>query len=206
MSRDSDKFIELLKPVYSDVVRYCRAMCRNGNPDDAEDILQNTLVKGYEKLYMLNDETKFKNWIFSIATREHKTFLRSHFWKRFLPLAGAHHEYGETPVYDRSDDDYDKKVLYHALSELNEKERAAILLFEIGGFSIRDIMEIQNEKSESTVKSRLSRTRDKLKSSIEKAEEQNTKLNPAEGDIQNETLKIISELERKEKRHGQILG
>ena len=206
MSRESDKFIELLKPVYNDLVRYCRAMCREGNPDDAEDILQESLVKGFEKLRTLNDETKFKSWIFSIATREHKNFLRSRFWKRFLPLGSEHNNYCEITVYDRTDEDYERKILYHALSELKEKERTAILLFEIGGFSIRDITEIQKEKSESAVKSRLSRTRDKLRSCIEKAETQNKKLNPAEGDIQNETLKIISGIERKGNRHGQVLG
>ncbi len=196
MSRESDKFIELLKPVYSDLARYCRSMCRDGNPDLAEDVFQETLLKGLVKLHTLNDEAKFKNWMFSIATRTHRTLMRARFWKRFLPLVKEYEEYGDKTVYDGIDSDHKTKILFHALSKLREKEKTAILLFEIGGFSVRDITEIQKEKSESAVKSRLSRTREKLGKIINEAESRNTKLNPAEGDLQNETNKIISGIER----------
>ncbi len=196
MSLESDKFTELLRPVYGDLARYCRAMCRDGSRDDAEDVFQDTLVRAFEKLHTLGDESKFKNWIFSIATRTRISNARRAFWKRFLPIAGNHLELGEPAVYRNDDEDYETRILHHALSGLNEKERAAILLFEIGGFSIRDITEIQNERSESAVKSRLSRTRDKLKRMIEDAESKNKKLNPAEGDLKDETLKIISGIER----------
>lgn len=206
MSLESDKFTELLRPVYGDLARYCRAMCRDGSRDDAEDVFQDTLIRAFEKLHTLGDESKFRNWIFSIATRTRVSHARRAFWKRFLPLAEHHLELGEPAVYKDAGEDYEIKILHHALSELNEKERTAILLFEIGGLSVRDITEIQNEKSESAVKSRLARTRDKLKRLIEDAEARNKKLNPAEGDLKNETLKIISGIERKGNKHGQVLG
>jgi ribose 1,5-bisphosphokinase PhnN len=44
------------------------------------------------------------------------------------------------------------------------------LLFELSQFSIEEIVEIQKEKSLSAVKSRLSRTREKLKKIILKLE------------------------------------
>ena len=53
-----------------------------------------------------------------------------------------------------------------ALDTLSEKERTAILLFEIGGLSLEEIMKLQKEKSISAVKSRLSRTRLKLRNTI----------------------------------------
>ncbi len=206
MSRESEKFIELLKPVYNDLARYCRSMCRDGNPDLAEDVFQETLLKGLVKLHTLKDEAKFKNWMFSIATRTHRTSMRARFWKRFLPLAGEHLEFGEPVVYSGIDNDYRTKILFYALSKLKEKEKTAILLFEIGGFPIRDIMEIQKEKSESAVKSRLSRTREKLSKIINETDSKKIKFNPAEGDLQNETIKIISGIERKRNERGQLLG
>ena len=203
-----ETFIELLKPVYNELLRYCKSMYKNGCYDDAEDLFQNTLIKGYQKIESLEDETKFKSWIFTIATREYISMYRSSFWKRFLPLGEGHNDKFVYDVYDRTDSDHDKVVLLDALSRLNYKERSAILLFEIGNFSIRDIMDIQNERSESAVKSRLSRVREKLKNIIlNNREKYIININPEKGDLEDETLKILSGIKRKgNEPNGQVLG
>lgn len=208
MSREKEKFIELLKPVYNDLLRYCKAMFKNGSYDDAEDLFQNTLVKGYQKVETLTDGTKFKSWIFTIATREFVSMHRNNFWKRFLPLGEEHEDKFVTDVYDRYDNDYDKTVLLNALSKLNYKERSAILLFEVADFSIREIKEIQGERSESAVKSRLSRVREKLRKTILENGKKNILLiNPVKGDLEDETLKILSGIKRKgDGANGQVLG
>ena len=51
--------------------------------------------------------------------------------------------------------------LYQALDRLTENQQEAIILFEISGFSIREIVEIQGA-SESAIKQRLKRGREKL--------------------------------------------
>ena len=201
-------FIELLKPVYNELLRYCKSMYKNGCYDDAEDLFQNTLIKGFQNIESLADESKFKSWIFTIATREYVSMYRGSFWKRFLPLGEEHNNRFVYDVYDRTDSDHDKIILHNALSRLNHKERSAILLFEIGNFSIRDIMDIQNERSESAVKSRLSRVREKLKKIIiENGDNNITNINPEKGDLEDETLKIISGIKRKGgEPNGQVLG
>ena len=55
----------------------------------------------------------------------------------------------------------DVELLYKALELLPEEQREALILFEISGFSIRDISELQ-QASEAAVKQRLKRGRDKL--------------------------------------------
>ena len=59
--------------------------------------------------------------------------------------------------------DSDAKVylLHEALALLPDVQKEAIILFEISGFSIKDIMSIQNA-SESAVKQRLKRGRERL--------------------------------------------
>lgn len=208
MSPEKEKYIELLKPVYNDLLRYCKAMFKNGCYNDAEDLFQNTLVKSYQKIETLSDDSKFKSWIFTIASREFISLHRNNFWKRFLPLGEEHNDKFVYELYDRSDDDHDKKVLLNALSKLNYKERSAILLFEVANFSIREIQEIQNEKSESGVKSRLSRVREKLRKYILEYSGKNNLLTGLEkGDLQDETLKILSGIRRKgDEADGQVLG
>lgn len=51
--------------------------------------------------------------------------------------------------------------LHHALAQLPDPQREAIILFEITGLSIKEIMNLQ-DSSESAVKQRLSRGRKTL--------------------------------------------
>ncbi len=157
----NSEFTGLLKPHYNDVVNYCRALCSGSSKAEAEDVMQQALLKAFEKFDSLRDKNRFRSWLFQIITRCFYDSVRKPFWSRFVSL---HSEEGQA-AFQVFEDDYfdDNQWLVGALSKLNKKERAAILLFEIGGFSIEEITNIQNEKSESTVKSRLSRSRKKLK-------------------------------------------
>ena len=217
MCRDTNKFLELLKPEYNDAVRYCRALCASWSPDDAEDVLQQSLLKALESFGSLNEHEKFRSWFFKIITRVFYSSVRKHFWKKFVPMDNIKADIPE--IYPRGEFNEDKIILHKALSELSAKERTAVLLFEIADFSIDEIKAIQNEKSSSAVKSRLSRARKKLKWRIEELEIKNEfsangnsnktlltgsgssgrssseSLNGSfQGDLENETIKLIAEL------------
>jgi RNA polymerase sigma-70 factor (ECF subfamily) len=58
-------------------------------------------------------------------------------------------------------EDADVHFLHQAVAQLSEDQRECIILFEISGFSIKEITHIQNA-SESAVKQRLKRGREKL--------------------------------------------
>lgn len=197
----TNQFIELLKPLYSDALKYCRALCAKRSADDAEDVLQQSLLKALENFGDLNDKSKFRSWFFKIITREFFNSVRKDFWIRFLPLE----EFTDIPqlpeVFDKEEENETKLILRKALSKLSSKERSAILLFEIAGFSMEEIKEIQNEKSISAIKSRLSRTREKLKKYIEDEENNisnsKTKSSIIIGDISNETIKLVTDIEGK---------
>ena len=99
-------------------------------------------------------------------------------------------------MYDRAENNERKQLLYDALSKLSSKERSAVLLFEISGFSVEEIRVIQNERSLSAVKSRLSRARKKLRTSISELENNHSLPNYKKnftGDLEHETLKVIAE-------------
>ncbi len=213
MCRDTNKFLELLKPEYNDAVRYCRALCSSWSPDDAEDVLQQSLLKALESFGSLNEHEKFRSWFFKIITRVFYSSVRKHFWKKFVPMDNIKTDIPE--IYPRGEFNEDKIILHKALSELSAKERTAILLFEIADFSIDEITAIQNENSSSAVKSRLSRARKKLKRRIEELETKNEFSangnsnktlftgseslssgldNSFQGDLENETIKLIAEL------------
>lgn len=49
--------------VYRQMVRMC------GNPDDAEDVLAESLLSAYRAMHQLSDETAFQSWLAIIARR-----------------------------------------------------------------------------------------------------------------------------------------
>lgn len=196
----NSEFTELLKPHYNDAVNYCRALCSGASKAEAEDVMQQALIKAFEHVDALQDEERFRSWFFQIITRCFYDAVRKPFWSRFVSLSS---EEGQVAFKVFEDDFFeDNQLLIGALSKLGKKERAAILLFEIGGFSIREITLIQKENSESAVKSRLSRTREKLKEFMEKAD-QERRSNPrflksqrslTTNDLNHETSRIIKEI------------
>ena len=202
MYRDTEKFIELLKPHYNDAVNYCTALCYRQSLDDAKDLLQESLLKSLENIGSLKEDSKFRSWLFTIITREFYNSHRRSFWKRFtstdaVPMPDI---FDKTSTSSNGNDD--KDTLMKALEQLKPKERSAILLFEIGGFSIEEITQMENEKSQSAVKSRLSRTRDKLKKIITNLESNSgdggkiisNNKGDLENDLEKETIGIIAGL------------
>ena len=130
-----------------------------GNKDEADDLAQDTLVKAYLSSAGYQDKGKFRSWLFKMA---HNTFLNhrasQHYTENIdddriksLPLGGD----GEGSYED----------LYLALSTLPPKERSAITLFYLTGYSIKEIAQI-TATSEDAVKKQLSRGRDKLKEKL----------------------------------------
>lgn len=204
MCRDTNKFLELLKPQYNDAVKYCRALCAGWSPDDAEDVLQQALLKSLENFGSLKDDSKFRSWFFKIITRTFYSAIRKHFWKKFLPIDKIAVDIPE--IYPRTDSDGEKELIHRALARLSSKERSAVLLYEIADFSVEEIRQVQNERSSSAVKSRLSRARKKLKQYFTEPERR-SKLNSSKkfltgsesfgGDIENETIKLAAELRTK---------
>jgi RNA polymerase sigma-70 factor, ECF subfamily len=165
-----DKFIELVKPHYNDALRYCRALCVGKHSEEAKDVLQQALLKAIENFGSLNEYPKFKSWFFKIITNCFYDVTRKHFWKNLVSLDNYEASENIPDVYNNSDVSDTRNLISIALGKLSDKEKIAILLFEIEGFSIEEISELQNENSQSAVKSRLSRARKKLKDIIIKLE------------------------------------
>jgi RNA polymerase sigma-70 factor (ECF subfamily) len=165
MQRSSEDFIELLKPIYSNAISYCIALTRNET--EAKDLLQDSLLKALEKFTALRDDTKFKPWLFTILTRRYYALYQKSLIKKNFLNESYYYETVEFPqIFEKETNELNQKALLEALGLITEKERVAIVLFEVGDFSMEEIRMIQGEKSLSAVKSRISRTRIKLKELI----------------------------------------
>lgn len=80
---NGQRFEALLRPHRAALQAYLHRLI--GPPDQAEDVLQQSLLKAFESFESLRDEARFKSWLFSIATRTGIDHLRRH--KRWRPFA-----------------------------------------------------------------------------------------------------------------------
>jgi RNA polymerase sigma-70 factor, ECF subfamily len=172
-------------------------LCAGKTVAEASDVLQQSFLQAIEKCDHLKEIDKFKSWFFKIITRCYLDTYRKNFWRKFQSLDKIDSVSNIPDVFNYEKYNEDKMMLMNALSQISDKERSALLLFEIAGFSIEEIAQIQNENSISTIKSRLSRSRQKLKEIILKFEksvnDRNVNVPNVElDDVETETLKVIS--------------
>ncbi|XOV66166.1 MAG: RNA polymerase sigma factor [Fluviicola sp.] len=150
-----EEFLTLYEPVHERFERFCRARVY-GNMD-YRDLLNESLLVAYDKLDTLRSKEAFLSFLIGISVR----ILSNNHQKK------KEERWSVATEKDKQDftigvSDPDVHFLYEGLSHLKEEQRECLILFEISGFSIKEIAVIQNA-SESAIKQRLKRGRDKLK-------------------------------------------
>lgn len=151
-----EKFLKLLEPIHDRFERFCRARVY-GNMD-YQDLMNDTLLVAFEKFENLKSETAFLSFLFGISVR---LLANNNKKKKEVGLINDGSLFQIQDHNTNSSFEAEVHFLHAALAQLNEEQRESIILFEISGFSIREICEIQ-QASESAVKQRLKRGREKL--------------------------------------------
>ena len=167
---DRAEFARLVEAYSGQVYRLALKMLHN--PQDAEDILQETFIKAYNALPNFEGRSSLSTWLYRIATNEALMFLRK---KRPVQVS-----VDETIESDEGDERPRQIVdwcclpedelmstearanLDRSVQQLPETLRTVFLLRDIEGLSTRETAEVL-DISESAVKTRLSRARFKLR-------------------------------------------
>jgi len=156
MNAFQKEFLAYYEKEHDAFVRFCHAKAYGLM--EAEDLVSESVLAALENFNTLEKKEAFRSYLFSIAMN----VLNKK--NRRLKFRG---KYYETKVFEIKDegisaeDRMDIGILYDALNELPAKQKDALILFEISGFSIKEIAKTQKEK-ESTIKQRLKRGREKL--------------------------------------------
>jgi len=166
---DQDRFADDAMP-FMDAL-YTAAMRMTHNAADAEDLVQETFLRGYRGYPRFEEGTNLRAWLYRILTN---TFINSYRSKQRRPQESDLGEIEDLYLYRRlggveasqrgrsAEDELMDFVtdaeVKAALDELPEQFRVAVLLADVEGFSYKEIAEIL-EIPIGTVMSRLHRGR-----------------------------------------------
>ncbi|MCQ2183430.1 MAG: RNA polymerase sigma factor [Bacteroidales bacterium] len=153
-----EQFIDNVRIEQNALRGFLLALCC-GDEAEADDILQESLMKAYLHLDRYSDRGKFHSWLFRIA---HNTFLNRIASAR--PCSSID-EFQSIPDKTSADSGYKYQELYMALTYLPPSERVSVTLFYLNGYSVKEISKCTGN-SVNAVKKQLSRGREKLRKHI----------------------------------------
>ena len=145
----------MYEPIHNSFERFCRAKAVGRM--DFRDLMNDTLLIAYQKFESLQSEKAFLSFLFGICIR-----LISNKNRKKREVFNLDSEViNNIPDDTRPANTTEIQLLYRAIAKLPTEQQESILLFEISGFSIKEIAAI-HQVSESAVKKRLQRGREKL--------------------------------------------
>jgi RNA polymerase sigma-70 factor (ECF subfamily) len=158
---DSEAFSLLVDKYQNRIFNFVKMMVQNR--EEAEDLTQEALIKGFNSIGKLQSASSFKSWLFRIANN---TVLDSIRRKR-IEIADAEESLKETYVDSATPEtriltEKRTQAVKWALSRLKEEQRRILVLCDLEGLSYREISDALNVPF-GTVQSRIFYARRKLK-------------------------------------------
>lgn len=160
---DKEAFTQIILSIKNDL--YKIAKMKTTNEEDIQDIIQETMIDSYKNLKKLKEPTKFKAWIIKILINN---------CNKYYKRKARHNE-----VYDRYDIEFykdnikyneEKNIVedtldfYEMIKELKYDDRIIIILYYGEKYTTKEISQILTV-NESTIKTRLTRAKEKIKKS-----------------------------------------
>lgn len=152
--KDVNAFSCLYQNVYKDLYRF--ALYTLGNPEDAEDVVSDTVTDAFATIHKLRSATAFRSWIFKILTNKCKIILKS-YTRRNLELDM------EIKMPDRNYAEI--QDIRNSFAKLSSEERLILSMTIFAGYSNEEAAKILNMKS-GTLRSIKSRALDKMEADL----------------------------------------
>ncbi|MDK8242357.1 MULTISPECIES: sigma-70 family RNA polymerase sigma factor [Corynebacterium] len=166
-ARFAEEAMPLLDQLYGGALRMTR------NPQDAEDLVQETYLKAYKNFDSFTPGTNLKAWLYRIMTN---TYINSYRKKQRRPLETSADEVTDYQLYSSSSHDstglesaevealkaMPNSRISEALNALNEDYRMVVYYADVEGLAYKEIADVLDIPM-GTVMSRLHRGRKQLR-------------------------------------------
>ena len=161
--------LQYMNPLYAAAMRYTK------NPEDAQDLVQDTYAKAYTSFHQFEPGTNLKAWLYRVLTT---TFINTYRKDQRRPQtsdseledwqiaeASSHTSDQGKSTEDVVLENLPDSDIKNALAEIPEEFRMAVFLADVEGFSYKEIAEIVGVPA-GTVMSRLHRGRKQLREKL----------------------------------------
>ncbi|MFK5914311.1 MAG: RNA polymerase sigma factor [Woeseiaceae bacterium] len=147
---------------------YTQAFRLTANQDDAEDLVQNLLLRLYEKKIDLETIEKLPNWLLRSLYHQFVDHYRK---KNRLPIDDKNSQseeiinslaYEDESPHQLYENEFTRRQLQSVIEQLNPDQQALIALHDIEGHSLPELSQIMDLPL-GTLKSRLHRARQTLR-------------------------------------------
>lgn len=135
-----------------------------GNGADAQDASQEVFLRAFRFLHRFDTARPFEPWLVRLTVNVCRDIGRK---RAPLVVLDAELLHSLSDPHTQFNADEQKQMLYQALQDLPEKERAAVVLRDIEGFSTAEVAEILSS-SEGTVRSQISTARLKIRKALKR--------------------------------------
>ena len=170
---DAGAFCELIQPYRRKL--HLKTLSMVGNDADAEEVVQNALLKAFNKISQFRQEASFYTWLFRITVNEARMWLRSS--RRHIHESLDNNEDGEsqlvTEIGDSREGPFEvlakkqiRLAILKALRRLSPSHRDVVILRDLRLCSISETARIL-AISEVNVRSKLRRGREQLRRTLE---------------------------------------
>ncbi len=160
---DENAYIELVNRYRDKILNFIFNYI--GDFEISEDIVQDTMVKLYQKKHYYKEIAKFSTWIYTIAKnlantelrkkKQRKTTILSHISKDDKPYDIPSDQPG---INQEIESEVTIKIIRSAIDQLTDKFKTVILLRDVQELSYEDISSIVGVPI-GTIKSRINRAR-----------------------------------------------
>ena len=139
--------------------------------DEAQDATQEVFLRAFKYLHRLDVRRPVEPWLMRITVNVCRDFQRKS-QRRHYTFCEAPSPESQTPgtmpdPYSGFASEQERQRLWKALNDLPEKERMAVMLRDVEGFSTAEVAEILGS-SEGTVRSQICRGRLRLKEAMDR--------------------------------------
>lgn len=163
-SGDGEAFAVVVDRYKNPLMNYLTHLC--GNRDQAEEYAQEAFMRLYQTVIRYDEREKLAPYLFRIATNLVRTdFRRARRWRLLLPWLNLPDRGHEDSPHKRLFDSEIQRNVRAAIASLSLRYRAPLVLREIEGWSYLEIAAAIGCR-EGTVKSRIARARDQLRTRL----------------------------------------
>lgn len=159
---ETERFQEAARKYKNSIFRIALNYCKNRT--DADDITQNVLIRCYQSKKAFESEEHLRNWLIRVAINESKRWLSSPYHAFLAKTVDIDEvqlaQYHLEPEESR---------LYQALMSLPAKYRIVLYMHYYEDYPVAEIAQLLGTRV-STVTTRLSRGRERLKQALERCE------------------------------------